>query len=62
MSITDGSPVRSRLNSALAMPPAIVMPPMLSPKAGRWETGGPSWFAPLSAEAMPPRAQYEAPS
>ena len=62
MSITEGSPVRSRLKSALVMPPAIVMPPMLSPNAGRWPTGGPSWPAPVIAEATPPRAQYEAPS
>ena len=31
MSTTDGSPVRSRANSAAAMPPAIVMPPIESP-------------------------------
>ena len=32
-STIDGSPVRSRANSAPAMPPAIVMPPMESPYA-----------------------------
>ena len=30
-STTDGSPVRSRANSAAAIPPAIVMPPIESP-------------------------------
>ena len=30
-STTDGSPVRSRANSAAAMPPAIVMAPIESP-------------------------------
>ena len=38
-STTDGSPVRSRRNSAAAMPPAIVMPPVESPKAARCMTG-----------------------
>ena len=31
MSSTEGSPVRSRLNSAAEIPPAIVMPPIESP-------------------------------
>ena len=30
-STIEGSPVRSRLNSAPAMPPAMVMPPIESP-------------------------------
>ena len=38
-STTDGSPVRSRRNSAAAMPPAIVMPPAESPKAARCMMG-----------------------
>ena len=32
-STTDGSPVRSRANSAAAMPPAIIAPPIESPYA-----------------------------
>ena len=30
-STTDGSPVRSRANSAAAMPPAMIAPPIESP-------------------------------
>ena len=43
------------------MPPAIVMPPIPSPKAGRWPTGGPAGSL-VSAAAIPQRAQKEAPS
>ena len=37
-STTDGSPVRSRFSSAAAMPPARLVPEMVSPYAG---AGGP---------------------
>ena len=60
-STTDASPVRSRWKSAAAMPPAIVMPPIESPKAARCMMGA---AAPggVSAFAMPPRHQNEAAS
>ena len=53
-------PVRSRWKSAAAMPPAIAIPPMKSPNAGRCWSGG----CPVvdRRSAMPPRAQNETPS
>ena len=43
-----------------ATPPAMHMPPMKSPKAGRWWTCG--WPGVDRRSAMPPRAQKETPS
>ncbi len=56
------SPVRSRLSSAAAMAPAVVSPPMTSPKAAvGWPGGQPSGRSGM-VMPMPPRAQKEAPS
>ena len=61
-STTLGSPVRSRLSSAAAIAPAVVRPPMTSPKAGvGWPGGQPSSRS-GSVMPMPPRAQKVAPS
>ena len=56
-SMTEVSPVVARANSAAAMPPAIVIPPMLSPyaPAGIGERrSAPSGVAPAP---LPDRAQ-----
>jgi hypothetical protein len=53
-STTEGSPVRSRLNRAAAMPEASANPPRMSPKAGRC-IGGHSMFCSISMWATPPR-------
>ena len=61
-STTEPSPVRSRLNKAAAMPPAIIPPLSESPNCGPgWPTtsDAPSRVAPM---AGPPRAQNDAPS
>ena len=55
-STTDGSPVRSRLNSAAAMPPARFVPEIVSPYAG----GGlisPSMLGGVRLAALVPRDQ-----
>jgi hypothetical protein len=55
-STTGAAPVRSRWSSAAAMPPAIVMAPIESPKAGRCMVGKAA-SGRVSAAAMPPRDQ-----
>ena len=58
-SISIPSPLRSRRKRAAATPPARHMPPMKSPKAGRWATYCPGAE---SRSATPPRAQNDTPS
>jgi hypothetical protein len=50
-------PVRSRRKSAAATPPAMAIPPMKSPKAGRCCNGGCPGVEKRSA--MPPRDQKD---
>ena len=61
MSTTGPSPVRSFWRSPAAMPPAMVMAPMESPKAAFCMTGDSAWGG-VMAWPMPPRDQKEAAS
>ena len=56
-STSDVSPVRSRANSAAAIPPAIVMPPMESPYAGAGMWHSPSVPGGVTPTAWPARDQ-----
>ena len=56
-STTDGSPVVARANSAAAIPPAIVMPPIESPYAPVGMPSRRSELAGVTACPLPPRAQ-----
>jgi hypothetical protein len=56
-STSVASPVRSRWNSAPMIPPAMVMPPMESPKPGAGGTGMISYSGRLAPIATPARAQ-----
>src|SRR5690349_13554186 len=55
-STTAGSPVRSRPNSAAAMPPAMVSAPIESPNAAVGPTG---WSAPNSVRVAPTPPRYQ---
>ena len=57
LSTISGSPVRSRWKRAAEMPPAMVRPPITSPKAGPgWDSG----YSPglLMMSAGPPRPHH----
>ncbi len=56
-STIDGSPVRSRLNSAAEMPPARFVPEMVSPNAGPGGVIMPSVPGGVRVAAIPARAQ-----
>src|SRR5690606_32599554 len=56
-STTEGVPVRSRLSSAAAMPPARLVPEMVSPKAGPGGWIMPSMPGAVMVAAIPPRHQ-----
>ena len=57
-STTVPSPVRSRCNSAVEIPPAMNMAPMESPTAGAVCPGMRSTSGICAAAALPDRAQY----
>ena len=56
-STTDGSPVRSRANRAAAMPPARLVPEMVSPYAGAGGVIMPSTSGGVMLAAVPARHQ-----
>ena len=56
-STIDGSPVRSRLTSAAAMPPARLVPEMVSPYAGPGGAIMPSIPGGVMVAAVPARHQ-----
>ena len=61
-STTTPSPVRSRLNRAAPMPPAIAMPDCRSPNPGPGIGDGNSWPGACAPIAAPDRPQYVIPS